>query len=96
MGKFYLFAAVLEAGLTGLVVVAVINTVISAAYYLGVVRVMYFEKAPAGLAGEGPARRPLLAITTWAAALATVALGLFPAPLLSLAEAVVASIGQGP
>lgn len=96
MGKFYLFAAVLEAGLTGLVVVAVINTVISAAYYLGVVRAMYFEEAPASLAGEGPARRPLLAITTWAAALATVVLGLFPAPLLSLAEAVVASIGQGP
>jgi NADH-quinone oxidoreductase subunit N len=44
-GKLYLFTAALERGYVALVVIAVLNSVLSAAYYLGVVRAMYFESA---------------------------------------------------
>lgn len=44
MGKFYLFSGAIEAGLTGLVIVGVINSAISAYYYLGPVVKMYFQK----------------------------------------------------
>ena len=49
--KFFIFSAAAEAGWIGLVVIGVINSVISAFYYLSVVVAMYFrsekEAAPA-------------------------------------------------
>ena len=42
MAKFYLFNAAVQHGLLSLVVIAVINSVISAYYYLRVVKVMWF------------------------------------------------------
>lgn len=44
MGKFYLFSGAIEAGLYGLVVVGVLNSAVSAYYYLGPVIGMYFQK----------------------------------------------------
>jgi NADH-quinone oxidoreductase subunit N len=54
IGKFYVFAAAYRAGWWWLIVVGVVATMISAYYYLGVVRAMYFrdqvelQLAPAG------------------------------------------------
>jgi len=54
VGKFYVFSAAYDSGLWWLVVAGVIATMISAYYYLGVVRAMYFREstelqlAPAG------------------------------------------------
>ena len=45
-GKLYLFVAALGAGLSGWVVLAVVMSVVSAAYYLRVVRSMFFGEAP--------------------------------------------------
>jgi NADH-quinone oxidoreductase subunit N len=45
-GKFYLFSAVVDAGLTWLAVIAVIMSAVSAFYYLRVVWYMYFEATP--------------------------------------------------
>jgi NADH-quinone oxidoreductase subunit N len=45
IGKFWLFTAAWEAGFHALVIVAVINSVISAYYYLYVVIVMFFREA---------------------------------------------------
>lgn len=44
IGKFYVFAGAMEAGLPGLVVVGVINSAVSAYYYLGPIIKMYFQK----------------------------------------------------
>lgn len=44
VGKFYLFSGAIEAGLYGLVVIGVLNSVISAYYYLGPIIKMYFQK----------------------------------------------------
>jgi NADH-quinone oxidoreductase subunit N len=44
-GKFFLFGAALKAGLAWLAVVGVLNSVVSAFYYLEVVRRMFFFEA---------------------------------------------------
>ncbi len=44
MGKFYLFSAAVEAGLINLVILGVLNSVISAYYYLGPIIAMYFRE----------------------------------------------------
>jgi NADH-quinone oxidoreductase subunit N len=55
-GKLYVFAAALNAGLVPLVVIGVLTSIISAYYYLRVIKVMYFDTgapnfdvAPAGV-----------------------------------------------
>jgi len=53
VGKFYLFSAAIEAGLILLVVIAVLNSVISAYYYLAPLIKMYF------VSGEGPELKPV-------------------------------------
>ena len=46
MAKFYIFSLAVPHGLLWLVILAVINSVISAYYYLRVVKVMWFNEAP--------------------------------------------------
>jgi NADH-quinone oxidoreductase subunit N len=46
IGKFYLFAAVVQAKLYFLAVVGVLNSVVSLYYYVRPVRAMFLEKAP--------------------------------------------------
>jgi NADH-quinone oxidoreductase subunit N len=45
MAKFYIFSAAVRSNLLWLVIIAVINSVISAYYYLRVVNVMWLGKA---------------------------------------------------
>ncbi len=91
MGKLYLFSAALEAGHEILVVVAVLNSVISAAYYLGVVRVMYLDAPRENVAASGGH----LAIGTLIAVAAVIALGLMPGAVLDAARNAAASIVLG-
>ena len=74
IGKFYVFAAAYDHGFWWLIVAGVIATMISAYYYLGIVRAMYFrdaaelQLAPAGGSPPrelllGARRRDLLAVT---------------------------------
>jgi NADH-quinone oxidoreductase subunit N len=83
IGKFYLFSAVIDAGHTGLALIAVVNSVISVYYYLGPVVQMYLgESAPE--AAALPARPWLLACIAVALA-GTLYLGVFPAGTMQLA-----------
>jgi NADH-quinone oxidoreductase subunit N len=76
LAKLYLFTEALEAGQVTLVVVAALNSVVSAFYYLGVVRTLYFDR-PRGEAAP-LATRPYLWTATGLAVVATVWLGVFP------------------
>jgi NADH-quinone oxidoreductase subunit N len=80
-GKLYLFAAALEAGLAGWVVLALLMSVVSAAYYLRIVRAMFFGERTTGReAVRGPiAASVAIAVTT----ALVVALGLAAGPLLA-------------
>jgi NADH-quinone oxidoreductase subunit N len=83
-GKFYVFSAAIQEGFVGLVLLGVINTLVSAYYYLRVVMVLFLGQPspdpalpPAGLA----LRVPLVI-----SAAATLLLGLLPAPWLEVAR----------
>lgn len=45
-GKFYLFNAAVESGLTWLAIVGVLNAIIALYYYLVVIKVMYVDRSP--------------------------------------------------
>lgn len=79
-GKLYLFAAALQGGQIVLVTIAVLMTVVSAGYYLRIVRAMFFAENPA----ENPALRPSAPASSALAActIATLALGLLGGPVL--------------
>jgi NADH-quinone oxidoreductase subunit N len=90
-GKFYLFKVAVDAGLTGIVVIAVVNSAISAFYYLRIMVAMYMqekeEAAPSAI-------QPSIAIA-FAVAIClffVIAMGLFPMPYLDAAKASIASL----
>ncbi len=86
-GKLYVFRAAVEADLSWLAVAGVINSAISAFYYVGVVVQMYMRSPDeAAEAVEtpvihltGPAR-----VTLAIAAIVTIVLGVWPTPLVDL------------
>jgi len=84
LGKLYIFSAAVSQGYVWLAVVGVVNAVISAYFYLRVVARMFFGKADADAA---PIAVPLpLTLALALTALATVALGVYPTPILSLIQ----------
>jgi NADH-quinone oxidoreductase subunit N len=88
--KLAVLQAVLEAGYTWLVVVAVLLSVVGAFYYLRIVKLMYMDE-PAGeiTFDNRRAARWVLSAT----AIATLVLGIVPSPLMDLcARAIAASM----
>ncbi len=86
-GKFMIFRAAVNQGLVWLAVVGVLNSLVSAFYYLRVVYVMYMQPLPK----RQPAFPRSFAITAVAslAALAVAVIGLYPAPILTAAATAV-------
>jgi NADH-quinone oxidoreductase subunit N len=83
MSKVVVFGAAVNSGLLWLAVVGVVNTVVSAFYYLRVIRAMFFEEA------EDESRITADAPVLFATSLAAVGVGLFgavPWLILNLAE----------
>jgi NADH-quinone oxidoreductase subunit N len=94
-GKLLLFLAVVErAGVNpayyGLAIVAVAGVVISLAYYFGVVRAIYWSKAPAGAAPIPISATMKLSLAVCMAGMLYI--GLFPNALLQAASAAVKAL----
>jgi len=90
-GKFYVFSAAVKAGYIWLAVIGVLNSVVSAYYYVRVIVTMYMqegEKMPEKLSA-----RPALAVAILIAAVGTVLMGIFPAASIALARASFLSLG---
>lgn len=84
MAKFYIFRGAVHNGLLWLVIIAVLNSVISAYYYLRVAKVMWFgEPASAEKVPSSGALRIALLLTS----LGVLLLGIIPGFLMKLAEA---------
>ena len=84
VGKFYLFSAAIQRGLVALAVIAVLNSVVAAYYYLRLIVYMYMrepEGAPT-TAFVTPAASIALGLSAWV----TLQVGLWPGPLLALAR----------
>jgi NADH-quinone oxidoreductase subunit N len=85
VGKFYLFAAAIQAGWTWVAVVGVVTSAISLYYYFRIVVFMYQEEVGASTPAPAPARGVTVAIAF--CALATLLLGLWPGPFIDWAKA---------
>ena len=86
--KLYVLRAVIDVGLTWLAVTAVVFSIISAYYYIRLVKLMYFDRAPANarsVRGEFDMRWLLSGN-----GLAILALGVLPGPLMALCVRVIA------
>lgn len=81
-GKLAVFRAGVEAHLTGLVVIGLLNSVIAAYYYLKVVVVMYMQQPEEGAVPSRPLRSTLLGTALVVAALLVLVLGIFPETIL--------------
>lgn len=90
VGKFYLFAAAVQAGYLWLAVIAVLNSAVAAYYYLRVVVTMYMEEPE----GAGAAAMPSFAggLALAIAVVGIILLGVRPTPFAGLAQAAVAPL----
>ncbi|UPG71828.1 NADH-quinone oxidoreductase subunit NuoN [Roseomonas gilardii subsp. gilardii] len=86
--KLYVFLAAVQAGHWTLAVIGVLTSVVSAYYYLRIVKVMYFDEAAGALEPRAAGVSVLLA----GAGILNVALVFFAAPLLAAAQAAVAAL----
>jgi NADH-quinone oxidoreductase subunit N len=90
-GKLYVFVAAVNAGLWPLAILGVLASVVSAFYYLRIVKVMYFDVGEAG-----PDARPVsLSVVVAATGVATALFAVLPAPLLAAAAAAARSLVGG-
>jgi NADH-quinone oxidoreductase subunit N len=98
LGKLFVFSAIYEAGWWWLVVIGVLATALSLAYYLNVVRSLYMRAgdAPAAgavlAAGGSPPRDLLLDVTLGATLAVTIGSFFFVQPLVDLASDAAASL----
>lgn len=84
VGKFYLFAAAINAGYIWLAIIAAMNTAVSLFYYMRVAMLMYTPEAP-GPVAVSASRSVNAALII--AVLGTLIIGIFPQWFLQLAQA---------
>jgi NADH-quinone oxidoreductase subunit N len=95
IGKFYVFAAAYDHGFWWLIVAGVIATMISAYYYLGIVRAMYFRDAmelQLAPAGGSPPRELMLSLGVLICLTVTVGSFFAVQPLIDVARSAASSL----
>jgi NADH-quinone oxidoreductase subunit N len=80
-GKYLLFVSAIESGYLWLTLVAVLSSLVSAYFYLGLIVKMYFTDAQGT---HEPSRPGMAGITLVATAAASIVLGFFTSQLLSV------------
>ena len=89
MAKLYIFNAAVRSDMVWLAVAGVINSVVSAYYYLRVVRTMYLSPTVSEeKVSSSPSMRLALGLTT----VGILAVGIVPGPLLEVTESAVATL----
>jgi NADH-quinone oxidoreductase subunit N len=88
-GKFYVFLAAINAQLTGLAVIGVVTSVVSAFYYLRVVKVVYFDE-PVG-SFDRPITTEVKGVL-FVTAVVTLFFFLLPGPIVGGAEAAASAL----
>lgn len=89
-GKLYIFLAAIEAQLYTLAIIGVLTSVVSAYYYIRIIKVMYFDE-PGIEPLESPLPRAITGVLVVTSAFILLFI-LFPAPLISWAGAAAASL----
>jgi NADH-quinone oxidoreductase subunit N len=86
--KFYVFLAAIQAGLYTLSVIGVLASVVSAYYYLVIVKIMYFDEPAAGFQPMPGELKAVLGVT----GLFNILFFVYPAPLIAAATAAAKSL----
>jgi NADH-quinone oxidoreductase subunit N len=86
-GKFYIVRTALDSGLGVLAAIVVVNSAVSAYYYLGVIVKMFMRDPAPGAVKAAPMQSSSLVFTLLAAAAGVFYLGLLPERWLNLALA---------
>jgi NADH-quinone oxidoreductase subunit N len=93
VGKAYIISAALRSGLVWLAVITVINSAMSAYYYIGVIVAMYMQDGDVVVERMGA--RPGLLFTIEAGVAGTVIIGVYPQPSMNAAvNAYAAAVGR--
>ncbi len=91
LAKFYVFSQAVKQGLTSLVIVAVLASLVSVYYYLRVIVHMYMVKeTPAQVAVKGD--NPLLLLIVFFCVYGVLYLGLFPRAIIGLLQKAISSL----
>jgi NADH-quinone oxidoreductase subunit N len=90
LGKYYVFLAAVNANLTWLAVIGVLNSAISLYYYIRLVVFMYLKKETTG---SEPVAGPSMTMALTVAVVATLVLGVYPRLLFQVAEASARTLG---
>ncbi len=85
-GKYYLFSAALQAGLTWVVIVGVISSIIASYFYLRIIVIMYFKEAKHDSTVQLSEKTNASLIAVGLASLGLLVLGLLPDTLLKVAQ----------
>ncbi|KPL02452.1 MAG: hypothetical protein AMJ90_05670 [candidate division Zixibacteria bacterium SM23_73_2] len=82
VGKYYIFASAIERGHIGIVIIAILTSVIALYYYVGVVREMYFRKSEKEFSFSIPFS---LKLALFICVIGVLLAGLFPTPFIDAA-----------
>jgi NADH-quinone oxidoreductase subunit N len=94
-GKWFVFRAAIDGGLYWLAVLAFVNSVVGAYYYLRVLVYMYMREPAAGAPVAIPLRSGYVAAALLVSAVLVLVLGLTPTHYLDVAVQAAASLGKG-
>ncbi len=92
--KLYIFMAAIDSGLNVLAVIGVVTSVVSAYYYVRIVKLMYFDEPAAGGAFDRPIGAEVSAVLV-VATIINMFFFLYPAVVVSGAEAASAALFPG-
>jgi NADH-quinone oxidoreductase subunit N len=90
LAKFYVFSAAVRQGHVGLVVIAVLASLVSVFYYLRIVVVMYMKEGRTG--AEADADNPALYLALFLCLYGVIQLGIWPGNLLALVRQAASSL----
>ena len=82
-GKFYIFVAALESNMVFLAVIGIIASVISAFYYLRIVKIMYFDEPKEEFDGVNIRS---LQVLFYPSSFLVILFFIYPAPIIQLSE----------
>jgi NADH-quinone oxidoreductase subunit N len=91
-GKWFVFLAAIDAGLYTLAILGVMASVVSAFYYLRIVKIMYFDEAVEPLDSAVPGD---LRVVMYVATAVTLLFFLMPSPVVEVADAAAAALMGG-
>jgi NADH-quinone oxidoreductase subunit N len=94
-GKWFLFRAAIDSGLYWLAIIALVNSVLGAYYYLRVLVYMYMREPAAGAPFAVPMRSGYVAAALLVSAVLVLALGLDPGRSLAVAVRAATGVGGG-